>query len=336
VYLFGAGASMPQLPSQQQLLNSLFDATDYRVRHAQRYVRRVFPGANLSASATLEHIVGPLEIAEAEEYWFHFAGKAPSGRLITNRQTLESIDTWITQALDPASLPKFPRPGDAEYASAIEEYEAFYKPGVSYLGYARLFAFLTAQGRMQSTAFATLNYDLLLDRVLLAAGIPLQYAIEGFADPAAVPAGGPELFKLHGSLNWRVCGECHVLRNLASRSIWPGSRCYDCGARRAGPMLIRPTLLKDFKHRVWQDLWRVAGQQFAAAAHWVIVGYSLPLADVWVLRMLAQSALTRGVDPPKVTVINPDQGALDRFSLLFPQAECHLMDFATWLTTIGA
>jgi hypothetical protein len=86
-------------------------------------------------------------------------------------------------------------------------------------------------------------------------------------------------------------------------------------------MLIRPTLLKDFKHRVWQDVWRAAGRALAGASKWLIVGYSLPLADVWMLRLLAQSVRSGGKGVREITVVDPSEAVLRRFQLLFPKAQ---------------
>lgn len=84
-------------------------------------------------------------------------------------------------------------------------------------------------------------------------------------------------------------------------------------------MLIRPTLLKDFQHRVWQDVWRAAGRALAGATRWLIVGYSLPLADVWMLRLLAQSVRSgRTGRERSIALVNPDPEVLKRFGLLFP------------------
>ena len=53
---------------------------------------------------------------------------------------------------------------------------------------------------------------------------------------------------------------------------------------------------------------------------WLIVGYSLPLADVWMLRLLAQSVRSGGGGKRRITVVDPESGVLDRFRLLFPNA----------------
>lgn len=332
VFLFGAGASMP-LPGQRDLLKALAKDTNHRVLPARRYLEMVFPGAvNGDPGATLEDMVGPLEIAESEEYWFHLAGRARR-RLLTNRDVLKSIDSWIARALDPPFLPRFPKRDDAEYDAKASAYHSYYG-GTSGVTYAELLRQVEGAGLTNEAQFISLNYDLLLDRVLLAHGFEPDYRVDAFADDGERNRDGRPIptIKLHGSLNWRICDSCHYLRNLRTASIWPGSRCKDCDSDEARPMLIRPTFLKEFRHRVWQGLWRDAGHLLADADHWIVIGYSLPLADVWVLRVLAQSARSnRHGRPPRITVVNPDHSAIGRFRLMFPGAEGVESTFGDWL-----
>jgi hypothetical protein len=106
--VFGAGASLPALPSQQGLVDRLHGARPHpRIALAQRYLRRVFPGLP-NPTIRFEDVVGPLEIAEAEEHWFHFAGTSSDHRrrLVTNKAVLDSFDTWLAMSLDQETIPK--------------------------------------------------------------------------------------------------------------------------------------------------------------------------------------------------------------------------------------
>jgi hypothetical protein len=303
----------------------------------------MFPGLE-KIQVSFEDLIGPLEIAEAEEYWYHFAGER-YGRLVTNKAVLSSMDFLLATALDPLSVPKYPARG-AEDQAKLESYRRFYTPSSdSSLGYARLIHQLAQTQDLGRAAFLSLNYDIILDRCLLAgSGLAIDYRIEGFhkTDDAAAASGAPQvqipLLKLHGSLNWRVCESCHVLRNFKSRAVWPGSLCRDCGAKGARPMLIRPTLLKDFRHRIWQMLWREAGHALASASRWVVIGYSLPLADVWILKLLLQSARsgTLPAEQRKITVVDPAASVGERFRLLFPDAVHFPGTFDSWLSEVAA
>lgn len=121
---------MPLLPGQHQLVDGLRAADHKRVRIAKGYVARMFPGAE-SGALNFEDLVGPLEIGEAEEYWYHFGGRAKR-RTITNIEVLDSLDTWLAMSLDP---PTIPRPQKREN----DAYRGFYAPSPSAtLPYAQL------------------------------------------------------------------------------------------------------------------------------------------------------------------------------------------------------
>ena len=57
------------------------------------------------------------------------------------------------------------------------------------------------------------------------------------------------------------------------------------------------------------------------------------MADVWILRLLAQSARSGGIKPQErlVTVVNPDPDSRKRFALLFPKANFEARVFEEWL-----
>lgn len=342
--VFGAGASLPALPSQQGLVDQLHSARPHpRIALAQRYLRRVFPGLP-NPTIRFEDVVGPLEIAEAEEYWFHFAGTTSDHRrrLVTNKAVLDSLDTWLAMSLDPETIPKPPsskRTTDGDPAAM--SFQKYYAPSADgVLPYSRLVYLLSQLRYLKSTGFLSMNYDVLLDRVLYAsaANAP-DYVVDGFyREPSELPleqltTKRVPLLKLHGSLNWRSCDSCHTLRNLGSFVVWPESHCIDCGSEFARPMLIRPTLLKDFRHRVWQGLWRNAGHVLAGAKTWIFIGYSLPLADVWMLRLLAQSSRSGSVPvrDRRILVVNIDPNVKDRFALLFPHLDFRCETFEAWI-----
>ena len=234
--VFGAGASVPPLINQQELIQRLLlHHDDTRLHPAQKYLGRTFPGLLTTTSGykllRFEDIVGPLEIAESEEYWYHFGGRTTGKRevLLTNKQVLDSLDTWVAMVLDPDSLPK---PQGRNNAETENKYSSFYDPAKSTkLPYARIVNFLAGTGLMKNTAFLSMNYDILLDRVLYASRIyKPDYRIDGFYNDSTTLETTSEipsviLLKLHGSLNWRVCDKCHVLRNLKEFAVWPNSGC---------------------------------------------------------------------------------------------------------------
>jgi hypothetical protein len=335
--IFGAGASIPPLISQEELVRKLVQApAEDRIRAAQKYLRRTFPGlAENKDTIRFEDIVGPLEIAESEEYWYHFGGRRSGTSIpVTNKEVLDSLDSWVAMTLDPDDIPK---PTKDREGKAFERFGEFYSPHkTAPLAYARMVDRLKEADQLNKTVFVSMNYDVLLDRVLYSSRThEPDYSIDAFYDEPSSPSGLAQvpLLKLHGSLNWLVCDQCHVLRNLRNFVVWPNSNCPGCRMKTARPMLIRPTLLKDFRHRVWRDVWQEAGHVLASARQWIFIGYSLPMADVWILRLLAQSARSGGIKPRErfVTVVNPDPDSRRRFALLFPKANFEVRVFEEWL-----
>jgi hypothetical protein len=57
------------------------------------------------------------------------------------------------------------------------------------------------------------------------------------------------------------------------------------------------------------------------------------MADVWMLRLLAQSARSGGSESGqrKITVVNPDPGVSQRFKLLFPVSVGRQQNFQSWI-----
>lgn len=187
--VFGAGASLPALPSQQGLVDRLHGARPHpRIALAQRYLRRVFPGLP-NPTIRFEDVVGPLEIAEAEEHWFHFAGTSsdPRRRLVTNKAVLDSFDTWLAMSLDPETIPKptSSRRTTEGYPATIsfQRYDAPSTDGI--LRHARLVYLLSQSSSLKTTGFLSLNDDVLLDRVLYASAGAKTWIFIGYSLPLA-------------------------------------------------------------------------------------------------------------------------------------------------------
>jgi len=342
VFLFGAGASMPHLLPQRQLVPDLLRESNRRLEPARAYLKRAFPGLTpaTALSVSYEDVVGPLEIAGTTYNWFHFVGrKRDKDPFVTNREVLDSLDTWLAKALDPNPdvIPPPPTGKRSQDQDAVLEYRNFYAPAeTAKLTYARLVHFLQTTCLLENTAFLSMNYDLLLDRCLnVLSDFAPDYQIDLFQH-RAVPSAKTlvPLLKLHGSLNWQFCDWCHALDLLGDHVVWAGGQCNHCGTGSARPLLIRPTLLKDFRYRVWHEVWRLAGRALASAGTWVIVGYSFPLADVWLLRILIQ-ALRSGAKARvrEIIIVNRNSAAYERFSLVSPRARFRQETFDDWVSS---
>jgi hypothetical protein len=174
----------------------------------------------------------------------------------------------------------------------------------------------------------SLNYDVIADNALFA--LALQASPGEPEKPAAQPsqhrlpnygcdirtvayAQRPHnfglLLKLHGSLNWIYCPNCHRLDiglvevgpelvstrkvlddlyqevNLHDKYSCRGAFCIDCQFPTR-PVLITPTYRKDYRNphiaRVWYD----AERYLRDADRVFLIGYSLPSDDVEVIYLL--------------------------------------------------
>jgi len=155
----------------------------------------------------------------------------------------------------------------------------------------------------------TFNYDDLLDRAL--ADPTVRYsdhrwnADRGYAFPcldaeACVLEGlqyqGPTsmaLYKLHGSINWRIplgTGEPFALGSIRHKEDWTPSRATDKAVwstlvesvLEQEPLMVPPVLTKAalMGQPVLRHLWSRAFDTLKAAKQVVFIGYSLPVTDI--------------------------------------------------------
>jgi hypothetical protein len=193
----------------------------------------------------------------------------------------------------------------------------------------------------ESITIVSLNYDLIADNALAAVsehtqrpGLP-DYGCD-IATPAyrELPATFGLLLKLHGSLNWLYCPNCHRLdlgiapsgrRTVKmlpafygtvdldeSYSAGDGTPCADCGTHLR-PVLITPTHLKDYRNPHIARVWYEAGRELRKANRAIFVGYSLPEDDVDVIYLFKRGLAH--LPPRAITVVEHAAGAdmtLDR------------------------
>ena len=136
------------------------------------------------------------------------------------------------------------------------------------------------------------------------------------------------LLKLHGSLNWYRRSRDRLLKSkqLASASIsdlfvglWrnPNRQAFDSKQSKGRskwyvfPIIVPPVGGKgrSFPPQI-TDLWRVARDRLTEAERLLVFGYSCPTADIEASNLLR--AATRQIRP-KVTVIDPNPGAVARY-----------------------
>lgn len=166
----------------------------------------------------------------------------------------------------------------------------------------------------------TLNYDLLLERILAfyinndsqdynffyhASIAPLflrkdpniEQNIYGIIDKL------PSIIKLHGSINWFYAGISQI-DPVFCKKQYPNSE-YDYLSKDLQPMIVPPIMDKTsiYNHTILKAIWRQAFDELRTANEIYICGFSFPETDLSI-RFLFQSALEKNNDLQKIYFIN--------------------------------
>lgn len=175
-----------------------------------------------------------------------------------------------------------------------EDYKAFYHKII-----------LNMRNLIPKTSFCVIsfNYDLALDFVLEFHDGPefINYCLD--REPQVVNA--VKLIKLHGSLNWALCSKksCKRITVISIRddigirgpSIEVSKkmdklRC-KCGAKISElPLIVPPTWNKTGNYSI-ENVWRQAVEEMSDAKNIIVVGYSMPKADLFFQYFLALGTL---------------------------------------------
>jgi len=154
------------------------------------------------------------------------------------------------------------------------------------------------------------------------------------------------VYKLHGSLNWLRCSVCdNVYVNpvgaiaylsfllgddgerrtkanpwLKSLEDAGANQCH-CGSRPLRHVIVAPSLVRDVRDPVLQEIWRNALEALRQAEEWIIVGYSLPPEDVAIRSMFLRAYKGRDAPKPRVIVVQGEEKEpeVTRYQLLFPE-----------------
>jgi hypothetical protein len=186
----------------------------------------------------------------------------------------------------------------------------------------------------------SLNYDIIPDNEL--ARVAHQRGLGALPDYGcdiatatyrSIPKFG-RLLKLHGSLNWLYCPNCHRLDigvspsgrgtvkvldalyvdelDLNKNYGCHGNPCEECGTY-VRPVLITPTHVKDYRNPHVARVWYEAARALREAERAVFVGYSMPDDDVEVIYLFKRGLAH--LEPANITVVEyaPNgPAALDR------------------------
>lgn len=221
-----------------------------------------------------------------------------------------------------------------------------------------------------SVTVISLNYDLIADNTISAVakkpGLP-DYGVDIATEAYRTQTKAGRLLKLHGSLNWLYCPNCHRLelgiapsglRTLKALGPLYGNRpidlqrnysanrstpCPDCGTGFK-PVLITPTHLKDYRNPHVARTWYEAARELREAKRAIFIGYAMPDDDVEVIYLFKRGLANLAGDA--ITVVDYAKGvagALDRnpvglrYRALFgDRIDWHPEGFEAWTADAAA
>lgn len=160
--------------------------------------------------------------------------------------------------------------------------------------------------------FVSLNYDCILDKCLR----HYKKINYGFTSTSTYPI----LIKLHGSLNWSYCSLCERIE-VHDQSHHPCDtkeeiKCNYCGNPYTQPVLITPTLFKNYNIPPLKQLWSLCLKLLSTVDKIVFIGYSLPENDVAVIQLLKRSFAIKG-KMPDIMVIDINKEIFRRYNKIF-------------------
>ncbi len=171
-------------------------------------------------------------------------------------------------------------------------------------------------------AFISMNYDIVLDKAIRAAGYKPEYGFYGRHSDHLASREKVPLYKLHGSLNWSLCplcGEISEHQEKVAHLLFQGDNtvpCLNCREENSQAVIIAPTLYKSYEISRLQNIWDSAGGAISRARRLVIIGYSLDPADTSIIATIKRALNTADRDR-EIIVINPNKQACQRYKQIF-------------------
>lgn len=182
-----------------------------------------------------------------------------------------------------------------------------------------LFAYLIRSNISQESnasidTVITFNYDLLLDKAFNDVKAKIDYGIkgEGITDSRNIPETDYKAvlyLKLHGSANLCICTQCKGIHILSpEKSLLADIKqlsCSSCNQRKLQPMIIPPVWNKFMYQQNFERVWQRALKELQEAKRIVIIGYSIPLTDIffnYLIRLGYKNRIEK-----KLIVINPNE-----------------------------
>ena len=184
----------------------------------------------------------------------------------------------------------------------------------------------------ENAAIISFNWDLELDWLLFRRG--LNSASYGFSN---YTSNQPILLKPHGSLNWFEEKQGKFLSDSKRTQIFTSRRKgavyaflkFRAPTSKVGrtytPLIIPPVYLKSFDKPIFKALWRKCTSVLSTAKRIVILGYSMPSADLhaqFIMRCgfhnqkegeLGKAGKRKtATGSAEVIIVNPDRAAAER------------------------
>lgn len=163
-----------------------------------------------------------------------------------------------------------------------------------------------------ANSIVTLNYDTILEEaVQQTPPLSIDYGIAELSPPPARDARARlQLFKLHGSINWRACTECEGIQCVPTNT--QVASCNKCG-KDTETLIVPPSWNKGRTGRL-QRVWELAFGELRIAQQWVFIGTSLPTTDAY-LRYLFAVAFRQNENLRQVIIVDP--GKAENLQALF-------------------
>jgi NAD-dependent SIR2 family protein deacetylase len=165
----------------------------------------------------------------------------------------------------------------------------------------------------ENSSFITFNYDLSIERAL-APSFSTYYGFDEI-EPEELEPTVKRVFKLHGSVNWTFCQDCHrvihhlnYISPLDLQSIdLPNHHKDDCTHKNGTLNLILPPTWYKYNYLdAITRIWRRSIRELSIATHIFIVGYSFPMTDVFFDQMLTLG-LRENQNLKKIIIVDPSE-----------------------------
>lgn len=200
-----------------------------------------------------------------------------------------------------------------------------------------------ARKLLPNDVIITFNYDLVMERALernqlgvnyhlFLTGSPFNPNQKNHRNKTYIP-----VLKLHGSINLVFCTKCyHIQQAFSSNMLCTKCRFTTLPGERPAlrPFLIAPTLFKSYTLPDLRRIWHTAYKYLSMAKELVIIGYSLPDADILTAQLLdfAHRSCSHN---PKVTVANGPHPDLSRLESIYTHGVNNTcLPFADWVKLI--